>query len=355
MSKSISSGMNTHRQLTVTSLASMFKITRRDGTSFYFTDHDKNLDFDGQTYLAASGFMRTAIQNDSSLAVDNLEVQGVFDSSSITVEDIRAGLFDYAEVWFFKVNWQDLTDLDVKLKRGYLGEVVAGSVGVFVAELRSLVQLLSQDIVELYQPECRADLGDSRCGMPIKPSDVARNTAYAVGDYVTVETDTGATGQAKHENRIYQCTTAGTTAGSAPTYDTVVGNTTSDGTAVFTAEEAWTRHGVVATVTSNSVFTLTITESRAVDDWFNGGALTFETGNNAGITIEVRDWVNSTSSVTLFLTAPYDVQVGDLVRIYPGCDKRDATCSGRFSNILNFRGEPFVPGERFLTTYPDAK
>jgi hypothetical protein len=34
---------------------------------------------------------------------------------------------------------------------------------VFRAELRGLSQALSQQIVELYTPDCRADLGDARC------------------------------------------------------------------------------------------------------------------------------------------------------------------------------------------------
>lgn len=32
-----------------------------------------------------------------------------------------------------------------------------------------------------------------------------------------------------------------------------------------------------------------------------------------------------------------------------GCDKRSSTCSGRFDNLLNFRGFPMIPGEDFLT------
>ena len=35
-----------------------------------------------------------------------------------------------------------------------------------------------------------------------------------------------------------------------------------------------------------------------------------------------------------------------------GCDKNSTTCSTRFSNLLNFRGFPTIPGEDFLTVYP---
>jgi hypothetical protein len=43
---------------------------------------------------------------------------------------------------------------------------------------------------------------------------------------------------------------------------------------------------------------------------------------------------------------------GDHPDISLGCDKRSSTCSGRFDNLLNFRGFPTIPGEDFLTVYP---
>jgi hypothetical protein len=82
-------------------------------------------------------------------------------------------------------------------------------------------------------------------------------TAYALGDYVRVP-DAG-----NYHNRMFLCTTAGTTAGSAPSYNYTVAATTTDGTAVFTAAEAWVRSGVVATRTDDGDFTATLTESRA--------------------------------------------------------------------------------------------
>jgi hypothetical protein len=37
-----------------------------------------------------------------------------------------------------------------------------------------------------------------------------------------------------------------------------------------------------------------------------------------------------------------------------GCDKQMATCSARFANAVNFRGEPYLPGMDLLTRYPGA-
>jgi uncharacterized phage protein (TIGR02218 family) len=43
--------------------------------------------------------------------------------------------------------------------------------------------------------------------------------------------------------------------------------------------------------------------------------------------------------------------VGERVELYEGCDKQFATCSGRFGNAPNFRGEPHVPGNDVLTRF----
>ena len=45
------------------------------------------------------------------------------------------------------------------------------------------------------------------------------------------------------------------------------------------------------------------------------------------------------------------VVAGSRVEITQGCDKRFATCVARFSNAVNFRGEPHLPGNDLLTRY----
>lgn len=43
---------------------------------------------------------------------------------------------------------------------------------------------------------------------------------------------------------------------------------------------------------------------------------------------------------------------GTRVRLREGCDHTLGTCADRFSNAINFQGEPFVPGNDLLTSYP---
>ena len=66
--------------------------------------------------------------------------------------------------------------------------------------------------------------------LQLLPDRVVRDTAYAVGELVRNPTVTAAFGLQ------YKCTTAGTTAATAPAYPSTVGGTVVDGTATFTAE-----------------------------------------------------------------------------------------------------------------------
>jgi uncharacterized phage protein (TIGR02218 family) len=352
--KSVSASLATHLAGLVTTLATCWHITRPDGREFFFTDHDRDVLFEGEVYKASSGYSRTAIANDSGLGVDNLDVEGVFDSESITEEELRAGLFDQAEVRVFLVNWADPSMGALRMRRGWFGEVVLTEQEVFRTELRGMTQALSQQIGELYSPECRADLGDHRCKVPIHPPVIERETAYAAGDIVRVATTSG-TGSQVFEDRIYACAVAGITASVQPAYDVGIGQQTADGTAVFEALAAWSRAGTVGSVVDRAVLNASVDEPRAVDGWFAGGVLTWETGSNAGRSIEVKAWTQSTGQIELFLPMGYAIQVGDVFRIHPGCDKRLDTCIDRFANVLNFRGEPYVPGQDALMSYPDAR
>jgi len=71
--------------------------------------------------------------------------------------------------------------------------------------------------------------------------------------------------------------------------------------------------------------------------------------------MEVKRWDASTRTVVLFLPMPNLLAVGDTFEAYPGCAKDIATCRDTFDNILNFRGEPYVPGQDALTAIADVK
>lgn len=177
--KTISGAMTTHIAQEVTTLAMCWECTRADGNVYGFTTHDRDLEIGGVTFEAISGFLPSQMQWTASLAVDNLEAIGMLDSQAITEEDIRNGLWDFALIEIFYVNWSSLSDGVVNQVRGRLGEVKTGK-HHFSAELRGLAQRLQQQHGRLISAACDADLGDTRCGVNLAPLTVT-GTLTGVG------------------------------------------------------------------------------------------------------------------------------------------------------------------------------
>jgi uncharacterized phage protein (TIGR02218 family) len=286
--KTVSPELAAHLEGDVLTLATCWRLARRDGVVFRATDHDGDLAVDGEIYRARAGYSRTAVASEAGLAVGNVDLEGVLDDAGIDADALRAGLYDGAEVRIFLVNWQDPSQGTLRLRRGWLGEVMLSSEGQWRTELRGMSQVLAQRLIEPYTPDCRADLGDARCGVDIR-------------------------------------------------------------------DPQWTRPGLVTAPLDALSFTAAIDITDKPDDWFAGGVIRFTSGQNSGRAIEVRGADLATGDLVLSFPPPFPVGTGDAFEIYPGCDKRLSTCIERFDNVLNFRGDPFVPGADKLTETPNAR
>jgi uncharacterized phage protein (TIGR02218 family) len=104
MPKNLTPAMRAHLDEETTKLAANWRITRNDGAQFFFTDHDRDIVFEDDIYRADAGFERTAIRSDAGFAVDNLDLVGVFAEGGIVEDEVRAGLFDGAEIRVSFVN-----------------------------------------------------------------------------------------------------------------------------------------------------------------------------------------------------------------------------------------------------------
>jgi uncharacterized phage protein (TIGR02218 family) len=284
--RSIPAALQAHLSGGLTTLATCWQLTRRDAVVLCFTDHDRDIvvpdtgDGVAGTYLTAVGYTGSRITSQADLSVDSLEVTAILDASAITEADLRAGLYDLAEVRLFAVNWADPSQGIIRLRRGWLGEVTTTG-ATAKAELRGMAQALQQTIGETYTPACRADLGDTRCGVTLA---------------------------------------------------------------------SVTATGTVTAAASQSVFTDSARGEAA--GWFDFGLLTWTSGANNGRAMEVKTFAGGV--FTLVQAMPSAIAVGDSYSVYAGCDKRLATCGDKFSNVVNFRGEPYIPGIDELLRYPDA-
>lgn len=110
---------------------------------------------------------------------------------------------------------------------------------------------------------------------------------------------------------------------------------------------SYTFSGTVTTITSRQVFIASGMTQAA--GYFSGGEIQWLTGANAGRRMEIKQFGNT--QFTLVLPMPNNVAVGDTFNAIAGCDKTIGTCASQFSNAVNFRGEPYVPGmDKMLST-----
>lgn len=276
-------GLQAHLDNGATTLCWCWRLIRRDGTQIGFTDHDRDLSFDGTTFEAAAGFTATDMKQSLGLSVDNLEVDSALSSDRLSEQDLAAGLYDDARVEIFRVNWMD-PEQRILMRVGSLGEVTrAGS--HFRAEVRGISHYLQQPNGRVFQFTCDADLGDKRCRVNLE-------------------------------------------------------------------SEQYRGGGAVQQILSARSFRISGVESFA-DQWFIRGILTFKTGENKGLRIEIRSHrrVEEEVVIELWQEPAHPVAIGDLVELVAGCDKQLATCRDKFSNVLNFRGFPHMPGNDFITSY----
>jgi len=138
-----------------------WKVVRKDGQVQGFTDHDKELSFEGVSFLPNAGMTPGMIQRNSGLAVDNTEIIGALADDAISEEDLRIGRYDGAEVTSWLVNWNDVGERMIRF-RGTFGEVQFAG-GEFRVELRGLTEPLNHQKGRVYQASCFAHLGDKHC------------------------------------------------------------------------------------------------------------------------------------------------------------------------------------------------
>lgn len=302
--KNATPGMQAHLQGDCTTLARLYKITRKDGTIFAFTDHDQDIstinyqsyfDDGGFVYEAAAGFSPTATENKSDLTVDNQEATVFIDSDTILESDLRFGIWDAAAVEIRIVNWDNLTDGAVKQRKGELGTLTMKN-GVLTAEVLGLTNKLQVLVGRSFGAPCDAQLGDNRCKAVVPTQSGSVNIGASLGP-----------------NNSHQ-------------------------------------------ITPYSGLTVTV-------GYYNDGIVTFNAGVNSGLSFQVGTWDGITLSLKNALLAP--CSDGDTFVISPGCNHNVTDCVSKFApsggtpgvnggNIDNYQGFPVMPGQDSILNYPDA-
>ncbi len=161
-------------------VATFWRVIRRNGATFGFTSHNRDLMFAGLRHRAAPGMLPSAIRRTAELEHDAAEVQGVLAHDAISSADLRAGRYDSARVAIGVVDWETLEH--ATLFHGELGGINEEA-GRFEAELHSAKAALAIDAVPRTSPTCRAQFCDPGCQL-----NAARFTHLCVVTTTDVET-----------------------------------------------------------------------------------------------------------------------------------------------------------------------
>lgn len=191
MSKSISSSLLSDIQNGVMTLATLVTITREDGKSYYITNHDTDINYNGTIYDHSIPFVLSATQTGTDMAVDNNELRLSLDGTVFDPIDFAQGAFYNAEITISLVNFLDPSHGLLTLRKGWFGPISRQQNNVVKITVVGLLRILDLSVGRVYQPSCDADLGDRRCKVAIDQSQAySPLNRYYVGDWVYRYDDT---------------------------------------------------------------------------------------------------------------------------------------------------------------------
>lgn len=346
MTISLSAQRLTHIAQESQTNAEFVRIERADGTTVGMTSHVSDITLNSVVYATAAGYTPTAHSKNSDYTSGTVDVEAILDIvNGIDRNDISKGLYDYALIYIFLTDYTNPVVDEHPIYAGRWGKVILKE-GRFVTEFMSLKDHLSQPIGRTYTSSCDVVLGGTDCGVRLDVSTWAASTAYTVRS--AGDASTGSIVKPTTQNdRFFKCTVAGTSGGTEPTWDTTIGNTTTDGTVTWEAIQATTLTGE-ATGGSGANIIYVQDRTEAAGYW-EYGKITFTSGLNSGQSMEIKDFAYlggspTTAKITVFLPFLNDIQGGDQYTIVAGCRKRfSADCTTKFDNADNFRGFPHIP------------
>jgi len=273
-------------------VCSLWHITRLDSEEFFLTDHDQDIDFQSDTYSPAGGGNASAISSESGMKEDNMDIEGIIDSSVITTADLAGGLFDGATVIQYLVDWMFPWASIFEENHFVIGEVTWTG-DIWKARMNGIHYILEKTLGHVAVKDCPYVFGKWPC-------------------------DNSAAGGGKPTGTIrWYC----------------------DIIQVFSLQE----------------FRVDSVLPVQTDGYYNGCRVEFATGNNAGHVNYVKEYYAITPGryIRLILPVPETISVGDDVYVYNKCDKKFATCQITYQNNKNFGGNPDMPGMDKITSGPE--
>jgi uncharacterized phage protein (TIGR02218 family) len=259
-----------------------------DNRIFRWTEYPQNLVlFDNETYTPAQGGDTTARDALATLEASNKEFKGfaVLDTGDgLTQTEIRNGALVGAYLDEYLVDWRTPWLAPIHFTRYFIKSATMDG-SLWRIDCQGLSYIYEDNVGEYWGPLCRSelfDVGSRKCNL--------QTSGHVRGSFVTF---------------------------------------------VYTGE------------TNRHQFKCDAFGSFAVTNWANDGKVLFIDGPNAGRIGNIKQWNYLGANVAeVFLQErmPYPLTIGTSMTLYPGCDKTVYTCRDKFNNVVNFQGEPFIPG-----------
>jgi len=269
-----------------------------------FTSNTRDMTLPGHsgvTFKSAAGITPSVIEQ----ALDNptnFELKGLYQTGIFEQDDVVKGKWDFAAIEIFSACWD----------KTYLGELLhfKGNLGsfkdyelFFEAEGRGLIARLSSDASEVTSRYCRVkEFKDSQCGY--------------TGDEVVID----------EETYSLEGVIAGLDEGSNR------------------REFYFNSANFISNPSGNPL---------PPDGFFNNGTITVSDGLNAGVTREILKYEEG-GYISVKRAFPYAIDELITVSIKAGCNRTVEDCR-KYGNIINFRGEPYVPGIEAMNRVPPPK
>lgn len=265
----------------------LWTITRKDGTVYRYTGGDAVVTVNGETWDLGPYFRRNALSIRVGVNIDTLKVT-ILARPNQTIAGVP---------FLLAVASGALLGAQVDLKRVFTDTagVARGMIGVFKGNMgdvsnatrhsvsvtvRSFLDGLNVMVPgDVFQAGCRNRLFDARCKLS--------QASYTVTGVLSADMDT----------------------------------------------------------TKRTLTSVSAAVTAKPSGWGTLGTLTFTTGPNSGVSrpVRVHTLGSGTATVTAVYPFPFQALTGNAFTLTAGCDKTKDTCTTKFGNLPNFRGEPFIP------------
>ena len=362
--------------------AHAIKITRRDGLVLRFTDHDRTITFEGETYEPIVMGELSAERREAAFRSGNQEARGFVDGSVITIPDLLGNLYRGAEVRDVIFDWARPWHVTVRHRKWIRNVTWTGSnwVGVLEGRTQVLQRPAGGRFGGTFSQQCLYKLGDPlTCKVEITTGTGLLATAgvrvlAVLDNRMRVEFDplTLTTLRPDGFYRDGEIEWKWALAAATGLYTSVTTSTVlTDSTKTWTINEHVGRDvrilavgagGSVsstrwARILSNTATTVTYATQANMAGHVPAPSGAYDicgATSNTGVISPIVYYTHGDREAEFLIPTPFPILVGDSGIIRAGCDGLVGTCKEKFDNLLNFGGDPFAPSANAIIEPPEA-